>query len=602
MTMTSMRPDKRWTLKPVNEDIVNGLGEALKINPSICRILALRGITDYESAKLYFRPELSQLHDPFLMKGMRKAVDRISEAMEWHERILVYGDYDVDGTTAVSLVYSYLRKNYKGELQYYIPHRYKEGYGISRAGIEYAHANAFSLLITLDCGIKSVEHIAYAQSLGIDVIVCDHHLPDEHIPPAFAILNPKQTDCNYPYKELSGCGIGFKLCEALAIHRKQPKETVYQYLDLVATSIAADIVPIDGENRILAYYGIRRINEQPCLAISTLMKLSNVTRALTIPDLVFVIGPRVNAAGRMDDAKKAVEFFIETDPEKIGALAAALHSDNDDRKEVDKSITEEAIAILNNDPKIATKKSTVLYRPHWHKGVVGIVASRLIDHYYRPTIVLTSANGKATGSARSVSGFNIYEAIHACRDLLDNYGGHFYAAGMTMAEENVPAFIAKFEEIVSSTITNDQQVPEIEIDAEIPLSMVKQSFYNLLKQMEPFGPANMKPVFLTKGLYDYQGSSTKIKEQHLKIVAHQQNGAIIEGIGFGLGEKYELVNEGPFDMLYNIEENEYNGNTKLQVKVVDVRKSAVADKPVKTTARIDESSRVVLKGLTIVKP
>ncbi|MCW3124051.1 MAG: single-stranded-DNA-specific exonuclease RecJ [Flavipsychrobacter sp.] len=571
MTITGTRPDKRWTLKPVDETIVSGLAEALKINPSICRILALRGITDYENAKLFFRPELSQLHDPFLMKGMRKAVDRISEAMEWHERIMVYGDYDVDGTTAVALVYSYLRKNYNGELSYYIPHRYREGYGISRAGIEHAHANGYTLLITLDCGIKSVEHITYAQSLGIDVIVCDHHLPDEHIPPAFAILNPKQKDCKYPYKELSGAGIGFKLVSALAIHLKQPMETVYQYLDLVATSIAADIVPIDGENRILAYYGIRRINEQPCLAIATLKELSSVTRALTIPDLVFVIGPRVNAAGRMDDARKAVEFFIETDPEKILTLAAALHSDNDDRKEVDKSITEEALGILNNDPLIATRKSTVLYRPHWHKGVVGIVASRLIDHYYRPTIVLTAANGKATGSARSVSGFNIYEAIHECRDLLENYGGHFYAAGMTMSEDNVDAFIAKFESIVAATITEDQKVPEIEIDAEIPLSLVKQTFYNLLKQMEPFGPANMKPVFLTRGLRDHHGSSAKIKEMHLRVVAFQENGAIIEGIGFGLGDKYEIVRDGVFDMLYNIEENEHNGTTKLQVKVVDVR-------------------------------
>lgn len=568
-----MKPDKRWTLIPADDEVINRLQEALKINPAICRILALRGVTDYESAKLFFRPELSQLHDPFLMKGMKKAVDRISEAIEWHERIMVYGDYDVDGTTAVSLVYSFLKKNYDGELAYYIPHRYREGYGISRQGIDYAHGNGYTLLITLDCGIKSVEHITYAQSLGIDVIVCDHHLPDANIPPAFAILNPKQPGCNYPYKELSGCGIGFKLASALAIHWKQPMENVYQYLDLVATSIAADIVPIDGENRILAFYGVKRINESPCLAISTLKELGGVTRALSISDLVFVIGPRVNAAGRMDDARKAVEFFIETDPEKIGALAAALHSDNDDRKEVDKSITEEALSILQEDAGIAFKKSTVLYRPHWHKGVVGIVASRLIDHYYRPTIVLTSANGKATGSARSVSGFNIYEAIHECRDLLENYGGHFYAAGMTMNENKVEEFIAKFEKIVASTITADQQVPEIEIDAEIPLSFVKPAFCNLLKQFEPFGPGNMKPVFITKELYDYQGSSNVVKEQHLRIVAHQRNGAIIEGIGFGLAEKYELVRNGPFDMVYNIEENEYNGNIKVQVKLIDVRKS-----------------------------
>jgi single-stranded-DNA-specific exonuclease len=570
-----MKPDKRWTIKRADDSIINRLCDELKINPAICRILALRGIKDYESARLFFRPELSRLHDPFLMKGMKKAVDRISEAIEWHERILVYGDYDVDGTTAVSLLYSFLKKNYTGDLAYYIPHRYREGYGISRQGIEYAHANGYTVLITLDCGIKSVEHITYAQSLGIDVIVCDHHLPDAHIPPAFSILNPKQPDCSYPYKELSGCGIGFKLATALAMHWKQPMDSVYEYLDLVATSIAADIVPIDGENRILAFYGVKRINESPCLAISTLKELGGVTRALSISDLVFVIGPRVNAAGRMDDARKAVEFFIETDPEKIGSLAAALHSDNDDRKEVDKSITEEALSIMNGDLEIASRKSTVLYRSHWHKGVVGIVASRLIDHYYRPTIVLTSANGKATGSARSVSGFNIYEAIHECRDLLDNYGGHFYAAGMTMGEDKVEEFIARFERTVAATITADQQIPEIEIDAEIPLSFVKPSFSNLLKQFEPFGPANMKPVFITRRVYDYQGSSSVVKEQHLRIVAYQENGAIIEGIGFGLAEKYELVRKGAFDMVYNIEENEHNGNTKVQVKLIDLRKAVI---------------------------
>ncbi len=566
-----MKPDKRWTIRPVNEETVNRLSDALKINPAICRILALRGVHDYESARLFFRPELSHLPDPFLMKGIRKAVDRIMEAIEWHERIIVYGDYDVDGTTAVALMYSFLKENYKGELSYYIPHRYREGYGISRQGVDFAHDNGYTLMITLDCGIKSVEIIDYARSLGIDVIVCDHHLPDAQLPPAFSILNPKQKDCTYPFKELSGCGIGFKLASALAMHLKQPMENVYKYLDLVATSIAADIVPMDGENRILAYYGIKRINESPCLAISTLKELGGVTRPLTISDLVFVIGPRVNAAGRMDDARKAVEFFIETDPEKIPPLAAALHSDNDDRKEVDKSTTEEALALIENDLVMLQRKSTVLYQPHWHKGVVGIVASRLIDHYYRPTILLTSANGKATGSARSVSGFNIYEAIHECRDLLENYGGHFYAAGMTMSENNVDAFIKRFEEIVSSTITADQQVPEIEIDADIPLSFVKPAFFNLIKQLEPFGPANMKPVFMTRGLRDYQGNSSIVKEMHLRIIAYQENGSVVEGIGFGLADKYDIVKNGPFDMVYNIEENEYNGNTRLQVRLVDVR-------------------------------
>ncbi len=567
------RPEKRWTIKPADDETVSKLYAELQVQPAICRLLAVRGIKDYESARLFFRPELSHLHDPFLMKGMQRAVERITEAIEWHERIMVYGDYDVDGTTAVSVVYSFLKEKYKGELAYYLPHRYREGYGISKQGIDHAHGNGYTLMITLDCGIKSVEMITYAQSLGIDVIVCDHHLPDAVLPPAHAILNPKQVDCKYPYKELSGCGIGFKLAQALAKHWKQAPETAYRYLDLVATSIAADIVPIDGENRVLAYYGLKQINENPCLAIATLKDLGGVQRALSISDLVFVIGPRVNAAGRMDDARKAVEFFTETDPINIQALAAALHSDNDDRKEVDKSVTEEALSILNNDPSAGSRKSTIIFRPHWHKGIVGIVASRLIDHYFRPTIVLTAANGKVTGSARSVPGFNIYEAIHECRGLLENYGGHFFAAGMTLSEQKVDEFMERFEATVAATITPEQQVPEIEIDAEIPLTLVKPAFYNLIKQFEPFGPGNMKPVFLTRRLHDYRGSSIVVKDAHLKVSAHQHNGQIVEGIGFGLGDKYDVVKNGLFDMLYTIEENEYNGTTRLQVRVVDVKKS-----------------------------
>ena len=568
-----MKPDKRWIVKPADEQVVQRLYEGLQVNPVICRLLAVRYINDFESAKKFFRPELTDLHDPFLMKGMKKAVERINDAIEWHERIMVYGDYDVDGTTAVSLVYSFLKKNYTGEITYYLPHRYREGYGVSRQGIEYARDNGYTLIITLDCGIKSAELIDYAQSVGIDVIVCDHHLPDSNLPDAHAILNPKQADCPYPYKELSGCGIGFKLVSALAMYWKQPMENVYPYLDLVATSIAADIVPIDGENRVLAYYGIRRINEDPCLAIAVLKELGAVTRPLTISDLVFVIGPRINAAGRMDDARKAVDLFLETDAEKIKALAAAVHSDNDDRREIDKTTTEEALAILNSDLNPQDKRSTVVYREHWHKGVVGIVASRLIDHFYRPTIVLTSANGKASGSARSVSGFNIYEAIHECRDLLENYGGHFYAAGLTMSEDKVNEFIERFEDIVRRTITLDQQSPEILIDAEIPLSLIKPATFNLIKQFEPFGPANMKPVFVTRRLTDYQGNSSMVKDLHLRIMAQQEDGAITEGIGFGIADKIDVVKSGLFDMVYTIEENEYNGTTRLQVRVLDVRRS-----------------------------
>lgn len=568
-----MRPEKRWTLKPVNTEDVNCLQDGLKIHPALCRLLAVRGIRNFDESKTFFRPDISYLHDPFLMKGMDKAVQRISEAIEWHERILVYGDYDVDGTTSVAVVYSFLKKRYNGDLAYYIPHRYREGYGVSKAGIDYAHANGYTLLITLDCGIKSAELVAYAQSLGIDVIICDHHTPDDNLPAALAILNPKQEDCKYPYKELSGCGIGFKLICALAKKWGLPDEEVLEYLDLVATSIAADIVPLDGENRVLAYYGIRKVNEAPSLGIKTLKELANVQRDLSISDLVFVIGPRVNAAGRMDDARKAVDLFIEPDPEKIIALAEALQSDNFDRKEVDKNITEEALALIQGDDEMVQRKSTVLYQSHWHKGVVGIVASRLIDHYYRPTIILTLSNDKVTGSARSVSGFNIYDAIHECRDLLENYGGHFYAAGMTMHPDNVAHFTTRFEEVVSQTITPDLLIPEIEIDAEINLQDIKQPFYNIIKQFEPFGPTNLRPVFITKRVSDYQGYSRVVKEQHIKFVVHQHNGTVVDGIGFGMADKFEIMQRGPFDMVYTIDENEFNGNTKLQVKVIDIRPS-----------------------------
>lgn len=566
-----MKAAKRWTLKPAENTHVQALCESLRINPALCRLLAVRGIDGFEPSRSFFRPELNHLHDPFLMKGMDKAVQRITEAIEWHERIMVYGDYDVDGTTAVSVVYSFLRNQYKGELAYYIPHRYREGYGVSKAGIDYAHANGFTLLITLDCGIKSAELIAYAQSLGIDVIVCDHHTPDSNLPPALAILNPKQSDCKYPYKELSGCGIGFKLVQALCKQWNLPDDCAYDFLDLVATSIAADIVPIDGENRVLAYYGLKKVNEAPSLGIRKLKELANVTRPLCISDLVFVIGPRVNAAGRMDDARKAVDLFIEPDEEKIVALADPLQSDNTDRKEVDKNITEEALALIQGDMLMQQRKSTVLYKEHWHKGVVGIVASRLIDHYYRPTIILTLSNDKVTGSARSVSGFNIYEAIHECRDLLDNYGGHFYAAGMTMHPDKVTAFVDRFEEVVSSTIHPSLLIPEIEIDAEISFSDIKPAFYNIIKQFEPFGPANMKPMFLTRRVWDYQGYSRIVKEQHIKFVVHQKNGIVLDGIGFNMADKYPIITQGPFDIVYTIEENEFNGTTKLQIKVCDIR-------------------------------
>lgn len=562
---------KRWSIKEVDAQIVNELQASLRVHPAICKMLVARGIHTFDQAKLFFRPQLTDLHDPFLMKGMQNAVDRICSAIEWNERILIYGDYDVDGTSSVAVVYSFLKSLYAGQLNYYIPHRYKEGYGLSKQGIDFAKANGHTLLITLDCGIKSADLVDYANGLGIDVIICDHHLPDERIPNALAILNPKQADCAYPYKELSACGIGFKLIEALAIQLNKPKESVYAYLDLVATSIAADIVALDGENRVLGFYGIKKANEQPSLSLKTLLEASDFKRSLQMSDLVFVIGPRVNAAGRMDDAKKAVELFIETDEEKVKEIAAALQADNLDRKEVDKTITEQAIQLLQH-PHQQHKKSTVLFQTNWHKGVVGIVASRLIDHYYRPTIVLTESNGMASGSARSIPGFNIHEAIEACSHLLENYGGHYFAAGMTMQLHQVDAFIAAFEKQVADTIDPAILIPEISIDAELQLSDITPALLNLINQFEPFGPNNLRPVFISKGVQDDKGYSKIVKDAHLKF-SIQQNGARMDGIGFNLADKIGIVKDGLFDVVYTIDQNDFNGKSRLQIKVLDLKSS-----------------------------
>lgn len=569
--MALQQINKRWALKPADKAITDHLYSVLNIHLALCRLLSLRGINDYDTAKRFFRPDKAYLHDPLLMKGMAKAVERISEAVEWHEKILVYGDYDVDGTTSVAVMYSFLRDHYDGMLSFYIPHRYREGYGVSKQGIDFAIANGFTLMITLDCGIKSVALVEYAKAHGIDVIICDHHTPDVTLPPAFAILNPKQDDCTYPFKELSGCGIGYKLICALAEKWKLPEESTTKFLDLVATSIAADIVPVDDENRILAYYGIKMANENPSLSIKTLKDISGLIKNITLSDLVFAIGPKINAAGRMDDAKKAVDLFIEKDPEKIKEFAAELMSDNTDRKEVDKNITEEALGILENDMMLGMKKSTVLYKEHWHKGVVGIVASRLIDYCYRPTIVLAMSNGKVSGSARSVMGFNVYEAIYECRDLLENYGGHFYAAGITMKPENYPLFVDKFEQVVSGTIAPQMLTPEIEIDAEIELEDIKPAFYNIIKQFEPFGPNNMRPVFCTRNVFDFQGNSRIVKDQHIKFVVSNGRGIVIDGIGFRMAEKFRYTGPGAFDIVYTLDENEFNGITKLQMKVIDIR-------------------------------
>ena len=565
---------KRWTILPTDPTATEALHQSLKISRTLCSILTQRNIRSFDEARLYFRPSLDDLHSPWLMKDMRKAVNRINNAIVEQEKILVFGDYDVDGTTAVACMYSFLSSIYdEANLEYYIPHRYREGYGVSKAGIEYAASYGFSLIISLDCGIKSAELIAYAKTLEIDFIVCDHHLPGRIVPQASAVLNPKQADCHYPYKELCGCGVGFKLMAALAEHYSLDADMYYRYLDLVATAIAADIVPMTGENRILAYHGLQKINKNPSAGIKALIELGNIQKALSITNVVFVIAPRVNAAGRMDDARKAVQLFIEKDPGKAKELAALLHSDNSDRKEADSSITEEALEMIYADPSHPAKKTTVLYREHWHKGVVGIVASRVIEHYHRPTIVLTKSGGLITGSARSVPGFNLYEAIYACKDLLVAYGGHFAAAGLSLLPENLEAFCHQFEAVVSASIDDRLLIPEIIIDAEIEFQEITSSFFNILQQMEPFGPENMKPVFIARNVTD-TGYSRLLKEQHIRFVL-KQNQTTLTGIGFNMPDKFHLLQlNTPLDILFTIDENEWNGDVNLQLKVVDVKISA----------------------------
>ena len=551
------------------------LQKALGINLSICRILVQRGIENFEEAKNYFRPQLDTLHSPWLMKDMKKAVDRIDTALSTKEKILIFGDYDVDGTTAVAAMYQFITSLYDPALtDFYVPHRYREGYGVSKAGIDFAADNGYSLIICLDCGIKSVELISYAKTLAIDFIVCDHHLPDKILPDAVAILNPKQVDCNYPYKELCGCGVGFKLMTALAEFYSLPEDTCYRYLDLVATAIAADIVPMTGENRILAYFGLKKINTGPAPGIKALIFLGGIQKELSITDVVFVIAPRVNAAGRMDDARKAVQLFIEKDYNKALEYAAMLHSDNSDRKIADSSITQEALEIINADEKLINRKSSVVYKESWHKGVVGIVASRLIEHYYRPTVVLTRNGELATGSARSVTGFNLYEAIYACREHLVAFGGHFAAAGLSLLPENIEAFRNKFNEVVSATIDERLLIPEIIIDTEITFPEIKDSFYDILQQMEPFGPENMHPVFIAKQVME-TGYSKILKELHVRFVVKQQE-VILNGIGFNMPEKFHLLSlKKPLDIVFTIDENEWNGNKTLQLKVIDLRLSEI---------------------------
>jgi len=562
--------EKRWKMRPFDGEAAAALEESLKINPLLCRMLAQRGIRNFEEARQFFKPELSHLHDPFLMKDMDKAVERILQARSRGEKVLIYGDYDVDGTTAVGCLYNLLSAIIDpGFLDFYIPHRYREGYGISLQGVEYAVSQGFSLVISLDCGVKSVDLIGLARDNGVDFIVCDHHLPGEELPPAVALLNPRQPGCGYPYKDLCGCGVGFKLVMALCSTLGLDESHYLDMLDLVATAIAADIVPLTGENRTLAHFGLKKANENPSTALKAIMDVGGAKGRIMIHHLVFMVAPRVNAAGRMDDARKVVELFVEKDPARARLIAEQLQSDNTDRKEADLSTTEEALALIRSGEH-RLSKATVVYKPHWHKGVVGIVASRLIDHYYRPTIVLTRSGDLVSGSARSIPGFNIHDGLEQCREYLVGYGGHYFAAGMSLRPEDVDAFASKFDEVVSRMLDEDMFIPEIQIDAEVSLEDCTMKFYEIITRMEPFGPENPQPVLLVRDVTD-NGQSRIVKENHLRFVVKQGH-STMSGIGFNLAGKFPVVSTGqPFDMLFHLDLNEWQGQTSVQMKVIDIR-------------------------------
>lgn len=562
--------DKRWVIKAADEEKVQSLQKELKVHPVICKLLVQRGITTFDAAKQFFRPSLNNLHDPFLMRDMERAVLRITDAIQQNERILIFGDYDVDGTTAVALMYAFFHSRYRN-IDFYIPDRYKEGYGISFQGIDYAKEHGCTLMIALDCGIKAVDKAAYAKSLGIDLIICDHHIPGDTLPDAYAILDPHRAECTYPYKDLSGCGIGFKLVHAFAIHHGIPVEQIISYLDLVVVSIASDIVPIMGENRILAYYGLEQLNKNPRPGLKALIDITGYTPPLNISNIVFGLGPRINAAGRMDDANKAVRMLIADTVDLARDGAGELHGKNVDRKEVDKRITGEALSFLQNDPLTKDRVSTVLTGDGWHKGVIGIVASRLLDHYYRPTILLAESNGMLFGSARSVKNFDIYEAIKSCSELLEQFGGHMFAAGLSMKKENYEAFRDKFDEVVRATIRPDQLIPEIEIDATLLLEDIQPSFQNIVKQFAPFGPHNMEPVFMSEQVQN-TGRSKIVGDGHLKLSVRDRSRYTVDGIAFQKGNFFPFISGGkPFDICYTIEENTYRDITSIQMNIRDLK-------------------------------
>jgi single-stranded-DNA-specific exonuclease len=577
--------EKRWVLKQQGDrSLVEQLAAELKIDQPLANLLVQRGIHNFDEAKAFFRPTLDDLYDPFLMKDMDAAISRIDTAIRNHEKILVYGDYDVDGTTAVALVYTFLRKFYD-QLDFYIPDRYTEGYGISVKGIDFAADNKFSLIIALDCGIKAVEKVAYAKTRGVDFIICDHHRPGSELPPASAVLDPKRSDCSYPYKELSGCGIGFKLIQGYAARNDVPFSDLIQYLDLVVVSIASDIVDITGENRILAAFGLKLINTKPRPGLEAVLKYSNIVKKpdengafifnkeLTISDLVFLVGPRINAAGRIESGRNSVKLLISENPADALQLGEQINNYNTERKNLDAIATQQAIETISSDERLRNTRSTVLYNPDWHKGVIGIVASRLTEHYYRPTVVLTLSGDLVTGSARSVKDFDVYDAIDACSDLLEHFGGHKYAAGLSLKPENLEAFKQRFEIAVTERMEGKELVPEIEVDAILPLNAIHSRFYNILKQFSPFGPGNMSPLFRTDGIVD-AGGTRVVGKNHLKLclVHPEVSGGPFSGIAFQQGQHAGMIEKGiPFNICYHIEENEWNGITNLQLNVKDIK-------------------------------
>ncbi len=571
-----MTKECKWMLKePADPAKVERLATEVGIDKVLAELLVARGVESFEQARSFFRPSLDDLHDPFLMKDMDVAVERLHEAIAGKQKILVYGDYDVDGTTAVSLVYSFIRR-FTDQVDFYIPDRYDEGYGVSYKSIDWAAEGGFKLLITLDCGIKAVEKVDYAREKGIDVIICDHHLPGESLPAAVAVLDPKREDCNYPFDDLSGCGVGFKLVQAYSKSYDIPFETLIPLLDLLVVSIASDLVTMVGENRVLAHFGLKQLNENPRKGLLALITLSNLEPGhVTVDDIVFKIGPRINAAGRMETGRLAVELLKATDSDKAVAIGEQINASNNDRKNIDREITQNAIGMVQEGKALAHENATIVYNPKWNKGVVGIVASRLVEAFYKPTVVLTKSNGFVTGSARSVAGFDLYEAIENCADLLENFGGHIYAAGLTLKEENLPEFARRMDEFISGKITTEMLVPVIDVDAKLDFSQVTPKFFRILKQFQPFGPGNNNPIFVTENVYD-AGNGRKVGaggvHMKLDLIQESQPYHQIAAIAFNMSEYYDYIREGnPFDVCYAIVENYYRGNSTLQLRVRGIK-------------------------------